>query len=160
MTIVQQTFNIQFASWLPRSGGWAGFMIAAAIGLTSCASDGEDNWNSTAVGDDKSVGALDLRSVLLVASEENEAARILGTLENNSDQSVQVTISDADEETVLTVPEQGSLALDTNETVIRTAGDSPGARTTLTASTGEGAVDLLVPVVDGTLDPYRPYLPD
>ncbi|MDQ0735013.1 hypothetical protein [Arthrobacter agilis] len=134
-------------------------LVGTALLLTGCASGGEDHWNSTAVGDDKSIGAVELRSVLLVTDAEGEPARLLGTIENTGGQPVDVTISDADEETVLTVEAEGSVPLDTVETLLRTAGDAPGARTTLTAETTEGDVDLLVPVVDGTLDPYRPYLP-
>lgn len=135
-------------------------VLAGAAILTGCATGGEDNWNSTAVGDDKSIGTIDLRSVLLVTTDEGEPARLLGTFVNNSDQSVDVTIRDTDEETELTIPAQGSLPLDTIETLLQTAGDAPGARTTLTATTDTGDVKLLVPVVDGTLDPYKPYLPD
>ncbi len=134
--------------------------VALLVALSSCATGGEDNWNSTAVGDDKSIGALDLRSVLLVTDAEGAPARILGTFENTTSQPIELTISDDDEEIRLTVAEQGSIALDTTETLLRTSGDAPGARTTLVATTAEGSVDLLVPVVDGTLDPYRPYLPD
>jgi hypothetical protein len=141
------------------TAGAGSLMAATLLLLTGCAT-GEDNWNSTAVGDDKSVGEVDLRSVLLVTHAEGEAARILGTLENHGDRAVEVRIGDDDETTVLTVPAQGSVPLDTVETLLRTAGDAPGARTPLTAATDAGDVDLLVPVVDGTLDPYQPYLPD
>ncbi|BBE21336.1 hypothetical protein MN0502_02190 [Arthrobacter sp. MN05-02] len=136
-------------------------LLATGLALVAgCATGGQDNWNSTAVGDDKSVGALDLRSVLLVTDEEDSPARLLGTFENNGDQPVEVRISDEDEDVTVMVPAQGSVGLDTVETLLRTAGDAPGARTTLTATTDAGDVDLLVPVVDGTLDPYKPYLPD
>lgn len=128
--------------------------------MTGCATGGEDNWNSTAVGDDESVGEIDLLSVLLVTDEEGNPARLLGTLENNGDQPVDVTISDDDEDVTVSVPAQGAAALDTLETFLQTAGDAPGARTSLTATTETGEVELLVPVVDGTLDPYKPYLPE
>jgi hypothetical protein len=128
--------------------------------MTGCAAGGEDNWNSTAVGDDKSVGEVDLRSVLLVTDNADAPARLLGTFENNGDQDVDVVISDDDEDVTVTVTAQGSVGLDTLETLLQTAGDAPGARTSLTATTDAGDVELLVPVVDGTLDPYKPYLPD
>lgn len=128
--------------------------------MTGCATGGEDNWNSTAVGDDKSVGDLNLRSVLLVTDREDSPARILGTFENNGDTDMDVVLSDDDEDVTVTVPAQGSVGLDTLETLLRTAGDAPGARTSLTATTDAGDVELLVPVVDGTFDPYKPYLPD
>jgi hypothetical protein len=133
---------------------------AGMVLMTSCATGGEDNWNSTAVGDDKSVGELDLRSVLLVTNEEDAPARILGTFENNGSQDIDLIISDDDEDVTVTVPAQGSVGLDTLETFLQTAGDAPGARTSLTATTDAGDVELLVPVVDGTLDPYKPYLPE
>ncbi|RJT75099.1 hypothetical protein D6T63_18080 [Arthrobacter cheniae] len=135
-------------------------LLGAGLGiLTGCATGGEDNWNSTAVGDDKSIGELDLRSVLLVTRDEGDPARLLGTFENNGDQPLEVTITDDDEDITVTVPAQGSATLDTLETLLQTAGDAPGARTSLTATTDAGDVELLVPVVDGTLDPYQPYLP-
>lgn len=59
----------------------------------------------------------------------------------------------------MTVPAQGSVGLDTLETLLQSAGDAPGARTSLTATTNAGDVELLVSVVDGTLGPYKPYLP-
>lgn len=147
------------ATWQHRT------VIVASLGaglalMTGCATGGEDNWNSTAVGDDKSVGELDLRSVLLVTDERDAPARILGTFENNGSQSIDLVISDDDEDITVTVPAQGSVGLDTQETLLQTAGDAPGARTTLTATTDTGDVELLVPVVDGTLDPYKPYLPE
>jgi hypothetical protein len=144
---------------LTRSGS-TGLLLLAALLLSGCATGGGDNWNSTALGDNESVGRVDLRSVLLVTSGEEEPARVLGTLENDGDQAVDITISDSDEDITLTIPAQGSIPLDTVETTLRTAGDAPGARTDLTATTSEGEASLLVPVVDGTLDPYRPYLPE
>jgi hypothetical protein len=148
------------------ANGWRGTtMVGALLGagvlvMTGCATGGEDNWNSTTVGDDKSVGELDLRSVLLVTDEEGSPGRLLGTFENNGDQAIDVEISDDDEDLIVTVPAQGSVGLDTLETLLETAGEAPGARTTLTATTIAGDVELLVPVVDGTLDPYEPYLPE
>jgi hypothetical protein len=147
------------ATWRHRTVIVASFGAGLVL-ITGCATGGEDNWNSTAVGDDKSVGELDLRSVLLVTDEKNAPARILGTFENNGDQDIDVVISDNDEDVTVTVPAQGSVGLDTEETLLQTAGDTPGARTSLTATTDAGDVELLVPVVDGTLDPYKPYLPE
>ncbi|MCU1632351.1 MAG: hypothetical protein JWM61_1003 [Micrococcaceae bacterium] len=152
--------DAQASPTVNRSRSTAGAFLLTAFLLSGCATGGGDNWNSTAVGDDESVGRVDLRSVLLVTSGEEQPARVLGTLENDGDQPIDITISDSDEDTTLTIPAQGRVGLDTVETVLRTAGDAPGARTTLTASTSEGDVSLLVPVVDGTLDPYRPYLPE
>jgi hypothetical protein len=145
---------------LPRTTILGALLGTGLILMTGCATGGEDNWNSTAVGDDKSVGELDLRSVLLVTDEEGTPARLLGTFENNGDQPIDVEISDDDEDVTVTVPAQDSVELDTVETLLQTAGDAPGARTSLTATTDAGDVELLVPVVNGTLDPYKPYLPE
>ncbi|THJ65463.1 hypothetical protein E8P82_11960 [Arthrobacter echini] len=128
--------------------------------LTSCSSSDEDRTGAIAVGENGAVGSVNLLGVLLVAAAEGEPARLLGTLENESDQSVEVTITDDDDEVVITVEPDEQLSLLHNETIIDTADDAPGANTTITVATSDDTTDLLVPVLDGTLDQYRPYVPE
>lgn len=133
--------------------------LAALTVLAGCSTGAEEDWNSTAVGDNGSVGDVELLSVLLVTQEEAGPARLLGTFVNNGGDPVEVTISDDNESVTVVVPADGDVPFDTVETLLQSAGDAPGARTMLTVSTHAGEVELSVPVVDGTLDPYRPYLP-
>lgn len=144
-----------------RTLGWT--LASAALlltALTSCSSPGDQNNGAIAVGENGSVGSVDLLSVLLVSSAEGEPARLLGTLDNESDQSVEVTISDADDEVVIAVDPGEQFSLLHNETIFETVGDAPGANTTVTAESGGETIELLVPVLDGTLEQYRPYVPE
>jgi hypothetical protein len=143
--------------WTTR-GTLASLMIAMTA-LSSCSAPVEDDRDAIAVGEDGSVGSVKLRSFLLVASGESEPGRLLGTLDNESDQQLDVTISDSDDEVVVTVPANGEYPLDTNEVIFSTVGDAPGANTIITATVGGDTSDLTIPVLDGTLERYRPYLP-
>lgn len=127
--------------------------------LVSCATPDEEEPVSAA-GEKGSVGALDLLSIVLVSSAEGEPGRLLGTVENESDESVDLTISDSDDEVTITVPAGEEYRFDDNETVLGSADDAPGAVTTITAATDAETAELLVPVHDGTLEQFRPYLPE
>ena len=125
--------------------------VSASLGLTGCYSAAEEDWDAIAVGEDGVVGSIELRSFLLVATEEGQPGRLLGTLNNESAEPVEVTISDDDDDVSITVPAEGQFPFDTNEVIFDTVGDAPGALTPITATTGEGTEELSIPVVDGTL---------
>ncbi|WP_146070787.1 hypothetical protein [Arthrobacter sp. B1805] len=103
---------------------------------------------------------MELLSVLLVSAGEGEPARLLGTLMNETDQPLEITLSDKDDNVIVTVAGNGQYPFDTNEAIFETAGDAPGANTTITVEADGETTDLVVPVVDGTLERYRPYLPE
>ncbi len=128
--------------------------------LTSCSSSDDDRTGAIAVGENGSVGSVNLLSVLLVTEAEGEPARLLGTLENETDQSVEVTITDDDDEVVIALEPDEQFSLLHNETILDTADGAPGSNTTITAATSDDTTDLLVPVLDGTLDQYRQYVPE
>ncbi|WP_434995211.1 hypothetical protein [Arthrobacter sp. Ld5] len=142
------------------TGATASITILSVLGLTGCSSSAEEDWDAIASGEDGVVGSVELRSVLLVASEEGQPGRLLGTFNNESGETIDVTISDDDEEATITVPAEGQFPLDTNEVIFDTVGDAPGALTTVTAATADETTDLQIPVMDGTLERYEPYLPD
>lgn len=106
------------------------------------------------------VGTVELRSILIVGSEEGAPGRLLGTLDNEADEPVEVTISDADDEVTVTVPANDQYPLDTNEVVFDTVDETPGGLTTILFTTDDDAADLESPVRDGTLEQYAPYLPE
>lgn len=135
-------------------------MVLTVVALTSCSSPAEEDRDAIAVGEDGSAGSVQLRSMLLVASAEGEPGRLLGTLDNESDEALEVTLSDADDEVSVTVPANGQYPFDTNEAIFTTTGDAPGANTPITASVDSEETELVIPVLDGTLEQYRPYLPD
>ncbi|MHA7282520.1 hypothetical protein [Arthrobacter sp. TMS2-4] len=130
------------------------------LAITSCSSPDTVDQDVSAVGENGAVGDIDLLSILLVASAEDEPGRLLGTLENESDESVDVTISDDDDEIIVAVPAGEEYRLEDNEHIFDSVGDAPGANTTITASTATESTELLVPVHDGALERFQPYLPD
>jgi hypothetical protein len=133
--------------------------LLAALTVTGCSAP-EETMNAIANGEDGQVGDIELRSMLLVSADEGEPGRLLGTLVNQSSTDVDVTIRDADDQVVVTVPADGQYPLDTNEQILATVEEPPGALTAISLDTPSGSTALEIPVLDGTLDQYEPYLPD
>lgn len=144
-----------------HSSRWvlAPLLFLALVG-TGCSGPAEEDRDAIAVGEDGSVGSVELLSVLLVSTDEGDRARLLGTLDNKTDEPLEVTISDDDDRVVVTVPANEQYPFDSNETIFETAGDAPGANTTVTVEADGETMELVVPVVDGTLEQYQPYLPE
>lgn len=157
--------NFLFGCPARRAG--ATVVMAFTLGFTAAcggsqqdpsAQDSED-LDAVAVGVDGDVGQVDVRSLLIVSTARSEPGRLLGTLSNTAGTEAQVTIADSDEDLPLTVPPNGDITFDTQETLLESVAEPPGARVPLTVTSGSESVELLVPVVDGTLDQYRPYVP-
>jgi len=133
--------------------------LIAALAMTACSAP-EESRDAIANGEDGQVGVVKLRSMLIVSAEEGEPGRLLGTLDNESSAPVEVMISDSDDQVTVTVPANDQYPLDTNEEILSTVEEPPGALTQITLATPSETTTLDVPVLDGTLDQYEPYLPD
>jgi hypothetical protein len=127
--------------------------------LTGCYNASPDNWASVANGVNGDAGPVEIRALLIVSSDAGDPGRLLGTFSNDSAQDVDVVISDADDSISLTVPANGSHPLDTQPATLDTVSDIPGSLVPLTVQAGHDRTELQVPVMDGSLDQYRPYLP-
>lgn len=134
-------------------------VMCSMLAVAGCGA-AEEDLDAIANGEDGQVGVVQLRSMLLVAAGEGEPGRLLGTLVNESSAPVEVMISDPDDQVTVTVPADGQYPLDTNEQILDSVEDRPGALTAISLATPAGSTELKVPVLDGTLDPYKPYLPD
>ncbi|WP_394248930.1 hypothetical protein [Arthrobacter pityocampae] len=132
--------------------------LIAALSMTGCSAP-EETRDAIANGEDGQVGVVKLRSMLVVSTEGGEAGRLLGTLDNESSAAVEVVIGDSDDRVTVTVPANGQYPLDTNEEILSTVEEPPGALTQLTLATPSESATLDVPVLDGTLDQYEAYLP-
>ncbi|WP_235498717.1 hypothetical protein [Arthrobacter sp. Leaf234] len=133
--------------------------LLTALTVTGC-SGPEESMDAIANGEDGQVGVVELRSMLLVSAEEGEPGRLLGTLVNDTSAPVEVMISDPDDQIAVTVPADGQYPLDTNEQIFSSVEEPPGALTEISLSTPAESTTLNIPVLDGTLDPYKPYLPE
>lgn len=137
--------------------------IAAGLGGCSFVTPQPESYGdreAVAVGTNLSVGEIKIRSLLLVTTGEGEPGRFLGSLFNTTDAAVDVTIADDDDSVTVTVPPRDVLGFDEEKTVIDSVAEIPGSYTPVTVSAGEDEVTDRIPVVNGNLDWYLPYVPD
>ncbi len=126
---------------------------------TSCYSAGSDNWKAVANGVNGDAGPVEIRSLLIVSTEAGKPGRLLGTLVNDSEEEVNVVISDSDDTISVSLPAKGSYPFDTQPATLDTVADIPGSLVSVSVEAGTAQADLEVPVMDGSLKEYRPYLP-
>ena len=131
----------------------------AALVLAACSGAPEEDTYAIANGVNAEVGGIEVRSLLVVSAAESEPGRVLGTLFNRSQEPVEVTIADPDDKVSVAVKGDSSHEFDTNPAILESVEDIPGSRVTLTISAGPDSQERQVPVLDGTLEAYRPYLP-
>lgn len=113
-----------------------------------------------ALGANAEVSHVAARSIVLVAADRGEPGRLLGTLFNRGDAPVEVELSDADDSVVVEVPAGDLVALEEQEFLVQSVEQIPGSYVEIgLAVDGEEAV-LQVPVRDGSLEAYAPYLPE
>src|SRR5690606_27138018 len=110
-------------------------------------------------GIDAEVAAVELRSFLIISTDEGEPGRFLGTIVNNADEGTTVTFADNDEEVTVTVPSGEMYHLSENEAGFETVEVIPGARAEVTVTVGSVTEEIIPIVLDGSLEQYRPYLP-
>ncbi len=113
-----------------------------------------------AAGAEAEVGPIEIAGMVLVSRDEGKPGRLLGTLFNNSDADVEVTLADEDDEVTVTVEASGDLGFDTNPHTFETVAQIPGSLVPVTVTAGEESTEVQVPVMNGSLERYRPYLPE
>lgn len=141
--------------------GAAKALLAAAVLLFAlgCSNQPEEDTYAVATGVNADVGTIQVRSLLIVSAAESVPGRLLGSLFNFSQEPVEVTITDQDDDVAITVEGGATHQLDSNPAILTSVSDIPGSRVPLTVKAGTDTAELQVPVLDGTLDQYPPYLP-
>lgn len=135
-----------------------------AVVLTGCTllvaeEYGPDDWPALANGIDAEVATVEVRSFLIISTDEGEAGRFLGTIVNNANDTTAVTFADSDEKVTISVPGGESYHFSENQDGLETVGDIPGARSEMTISVGTQTEEVLPIILDGSLEQYRPYVP-
>ncbi|MBB2995362.1 hypothetical protein [Paeniglutamicibacter cryotolerans] len=139
-------------------------LAALSLGVTSC---GAINQQSTALQYSASdglvvnVGELDVRNLLFVEADKTSEARVLGSLVNATDKPLNMSMKVNGTSLKFTVPANSSKEFekDANKTLIPSTGVIAGAQVPTTLTVGDVSTEVQVPVVDGTLVEYRPYVP-
>lgn len=113
-------------------------------------------------------GEVRVASLLVVAAEEGEPGRLLARVVNGSPEEQRVTITGEGLDESVTVPPQATVAIgepgdpEALDVVIDAVSERPGQLVELTiVREGEGGetLEVGVPVLDGSLEQYAPYLP-
>lgn len=131
----------------------------ATMLLMGCTPPPDEDHYAIAVGSNKDFAGLELRSIFIVTSGENEPGRILGTIFNKTDENIDLVIGDRDDELPLSIPDGGKVEFQDSPTVLNSTEARPGARTDLTIEAQGNTTSFDVAVLDGTLEQYAPYVP-
>lgn len=136
--------------------------LPAVLGLTltACSTGYADPKGAELAGTDGQVQQVEIADLRLTTFAEGEPAQFLGVLANQSAAPLEMTFSDDDDETSVTIPANSTLDLGTTATVFETADVQPGTIMTvmIRVASDEEAVEL--PVVDGTVDQYGDIVPN
>lgn len=139
--------------------GWTALLVFSLLNLAGC---GVPVATADAPGSDvgQRVGVVELHKLLLVSAGEGRAGRISGTLVNDSTAPVEVMISDTDDEVIVVVPAHSSYRFTSQAAIFDTVSAASGRTATISVATPAVSVSIDIPVVDGTADLYKSFLPD
>lgn len=149
-------------------------LALAAMGATSMAgcSEGDEtppggDLDAINNGENVEIGAVSAENLLIVTSAENEPGRLLGRLITAAEEPVDVTFTDQDDEITVTLNREpyredpgGEYSLEENPHLFDTTDAPPGALASITISVDGQTEDVNVPVFDGSLEYYRPFVPE
>lgn len=109
------------------------------------------------------VADIDLRNIIVIAEDEKSAGRVLGTAVNTGDSDATVEFKFESGSQSVKVPAGKTVRFedDAHKLIVDPAGANPGMvleNTKVTVGGDESTMNI--PVLDGTLDEYAPYLPN
>jgi hypothetical protein len=112
------------------------------------------------LGMNAEVGPVEVRNLLLVTHGEAEPARLIGVLLNGSEEEIQVTLSDLDDEISVTLDPGQQYAFQEHPTLFETADEIPGAVADVTIAVGTDTESVQIPIRNGSLKWLELYLPN
>ncbi|MCT1368488.1 hypothetical protein [uncultured Kocuria sp.] len=153
-----------FARQNVRRAGVTMALAAAVLSATGC---GYIHQQPTTIhyaasdGVQANVADAKFRNVMVIAKDKNSPGRLLGTVVNSSDQDLTLTIDTGDAKADVKVPANGEVRFEQKETLLKPVGKAPGELLENTKiSSGAQSTTANIPVLDGTLDEYKQYLPN
>ncbi|MDY6052335.1 MAG: hypothetical protein SPI83_08045 [Rothia sp. (in: high G+C Gram-positive bacteria)] len=107
---------------------------------------------------------IQLRNIMVIAADETSQGRLLGTILNQTEEDATVTLAFPTETLTLKIPAGQEVRLedDKNQLLLDKAGATPGLLlkdVEVSSTVTPGTETFNVPVLDGTLEEYAPYLP-
>ncbi|SDI42140.1 hypothetical protein SAMN04488693_11112 [Arthrobacter subterraneus] len=143
----------------------AGSAVLALLGATGCSATSLQATTlqySASDGIVEQVGPVLLRNILIITSDEGEPGRLLGTMFNESDSPVQVTIDGENESSQITIEANDKYVFEDevdDDGTLQGISEIPGALVDLDFTVNSESQTFRVPVLDGTLEEYREYVP-
>lgn len=142
----------------------AAVLGAGALSLAACTYIAPQETNriqNVTDGINAEVGQTKLNNMLVVSREKGDSGRLLGQLSNSGANDITVTFSTSDgSRTETKVPANSSVNLTKETSTLSSVSVAPGGLLAVKISTSEGKdLELKLPVLNGTLAEYRPYLP-
>ena len=107
---------------------------------------------------------IQLRNIMVIAADEASQGRVLGTILNQTEEDATVTLAFPTETLTVEVPagQEVRLENDENELLLAEAGANPGLLlkdVEVSSNVTSSTTTFNVPVLDGALEEYAPYLP-
>ena len=152
-------------STLKRAGAGA----ALAVALLSATGCGYIHHQPTTIhyaasdGVNADVADIDLRNIMVIAENEKSDGRVLGSIINNGKNDVTVDFNFESGAKSVTVKPGETVRLedDAHKLIVSPSGANPGLTLENTKVTaGSDNTTMNIPVLDGTLEEYAPYLPN
>ncbi|MDQ0769416.1 hypothetical protein QF031_002165 [Pseudarthrobacter defluvii] len=134
-------------------------LAISSVLLTGCYNHSEGDHDPVALGADLNFSGLQLRSVLILTSGQNEPGRVLGTIFNTTATDIHMVLADSDEQLPVKIPALGHIEFDQSLVIFNSTQEPPGARTDLQVTVKGQQASINVPIQNGTFDQYRPYIP-
>ncbi|MEC5200520.1 hypothetical protein RCH21_002766 [Arthrobacter sp. PL16] len=110
----------------------------------------------------KDVGPVLLRNILVVGRDDETAGRLIGTVFNTSDEPVDLSIRAGGASTSVTIEGQGEFRFEdetADDSTLEGLQDVPGSLIDVDFEVEGEDATFQVPVLDGTLEEYREFVP-
>ena len=110
------------------------------------------------------VGPLQLRNMMIISAGEDKPGRVIGAVYNSSSEDVKLTVVGAGGSQTQIPVKQNSYTLlndSTDEAILSSTGGAPGSlvEVSITEDGTNQSAKVSVPVLDGTIEDYKQYLP-
>jgi hypothetical protein len=139
--------------------------VLLTLGVSGCSFTAEQSTTTQYAASDgivKDLGPVLLRNILIIGRDDETAGRLIGTVFNTSDDPVTLSIQAGGAATEVTIDGQGEFKFEeesSDDATLEGLEDIPGSLIDVEFDVeGEQAV-FEVPVLDGTLEEYREFVP-
>jgi hypothetical protein len=145
-----------------RRAAAAAAIAMLTLGATGCGAINEQATTFQYAASDGivlNVGDLNVRNLLIVTKSATDKARLIGSLVNSTDAAQTLKVELSTGSVSISVPAKTTVKLEEIEKILPSTGVLPGSRVEATLSVGSNSDGITIPVIDGTLEEYREFVP-